>query len=124
LPRLTIDFLPDYSDEQILAELRRIAVLLGKGTLTKRDVQEHGRVSHSAVVRRFGSLRAALQNAGLKAERFMKPTDDEILDILVELWVRCLESAGRRPQRMIWRDLGIGSPTIRLRVGLVPGVPR
>jgi hypothetical protein len=83
----------------MLAELRRIASMTGKTTVTKQDLVQNGRVSHSAVVRRFGSLRVALEKAGLTSARFMKATDDELLDILIELWVRALESNGRHPVR-------------------------
>ena len=56
----------------LLAELRRIAKTTGETTVSKVDIKRLGRVSHSAVVRRFGSLRKALDLAGLKSRRFMK----------------------------------------------------
>ena len=61
-----------------------------------------GHVSYSLVCKRFGSLRRALQLAGLAPQRFMKATDEELLEILVELWEQVLEKEGRTTQR---RDL-------------------
>ena len=77
-----IDFLVEYDDESILAEVRCIAKATGSNTVTKGDLRQIGRVSHSAVVRRFGSLRQALSLAGLKSGRFMKATDEELLAII------------------------------------------
>jgi hypothetical protein len=48
-------------------------------------------------VRRFGSLRKALEKIGFKAERFTKPHKQELLNILIGLWEQTLEKEGRRP---------------------------
>lgn len=99
MKRPVIDFLVQYDDESILAELRRIAQVTGSETITKVDIQNIGRVSYSAVVKRFGSLRHALARAGLSSTRFMKATDDELIGIIIELWQQVLEKEGRTPQR-------------------------
>ena len=102
MKRLPIDFLAEYDDASVLAELRRLADASASGSVTKVDIEQDGRVSYTLVVRRFGSLRRALQLAGLQPSRFMKASDDELLVLLVELWSRVLEEQGRTPQR---RDL-------------------
>jgi hypothetical protein len=79
MKRFAIDFLTDYDDETLLDELRRIARVTGSNTVTRAQINEVGRVSHSALVRRFGPLRRACKLAGLKSSRFMKATDDELL---------------------------------------------
>lgn len=94
-----IDFLESYDDQSVLSELKRIASLCGKGTVTKADIKRSGRVSYDTVCRRFGSLRRALQLAGLTPQRFMNATDDELLEMLVELWEQILEKEGRTPQQ-------------------------
>lgn len=102
-----------------MAELRRIAEARGSTTVTKDDIKSIGRVSHSAVVKRFGSLRHALELAGLKSERFMKGTDEELLGILINLWQQTLEKEGRTPQRDDLRKYGffISDDTITRRFG-------
>jgi len=62
-----IDFLPEYTDEALLNELRRIAALLPAGKpLTKPAFAEHNpKVSHSTLRRRFGGWKEALDKAGL-----------------------------------------------------------
>jgi hypothetical protein len=83
MARLEIDFLTDYDNASVLAELQRIAKVTNSETVTKADIKRVGRVSHSVVVRRFGSLRRALQLAGLRATRFIKPTDGELIAIII-----------------------------------------
>jgi hypothetical protein len=114
-----IDFLVEYDDESILAELRRIAKAMGSDTVTKADLRRLGRVSHSAVVRRFGSLRQALALAGLKSGRFMKATDEELLAIVINLWQQVLEKEGRTPQKDDLRAYGfpVSDDTITRRFG-------
>jgi hypothetical protein len=117
--RPEIDFLVEYDDQALLAELRRIADLKRADTVTKADLKSVGRVSHSALVRRFGSLRHALTLAGLKSGRFMKATDEELLGILIDLWQQTIEKEGRRPQKDDLAKCGfpVSSDTITRRFG-------
>ena len=85
MARLQIDFLTDYNDEPLLEELRRIAKVTGSKSVTKSQIKNIGRVSHSAIVRHFSSLRRTFQLAGLEVQRFTKATDEELLAFLVEL---------------------------------------
>jgi len=114
-----IDFLVDYDDQSLLAELRRIAEVTGSDPVTKADLKKYGRVSHSTVVRRFGTLRHALIQAGLKGGRFMKATDEELLAILISLWQQTLEQKGRTPQKDDLKRYGfvVSDDTIARRFG-------
>lgn len=119
MKRPEIDFLIEYDDESLLAELRRIAEATGSTTVTKADLQKIGRVSHSAVVRRFGTLRHALALAGLRPGRFMKPTDEELLSIMIDLWQQVLEKEGRTPRKDDLKAYGfaVSDDTIARRFG-------
>lgn len=99
MPEFKIDFLESYDDEAIVAELKRIAALCCKNTVTKADIQAHGRLSYAVVNKRFGSLRKALEAAGLSPQRYMEATEEEMLTVLVNLRELTLEKEGRRPQR-------------------------
>jgi HNH endonuclease/Homing endonuclease associated repeat len=99
MARLEIDFLTEYDDASLLAELRRISEVTGSATVTKADIRKIGRVSHSTVIRRFGSLRHAMHMAGLKSGRFMNPTQEELLAIIISLWQQVVEKEGRTPQK-------------------------
>ena len=67
MSRYEIDFLPEYTDEALLGELRRIAALLPAGEpLTKTALRQHSpKVSESTLRRRFGGWKEALVKAGL-----------------------------------------------------------
>ncbi len=103
---LSVNFLENYDDELLVSELRRLASSLQKNTVTKRDIEANGRISYSLIVKRFGSLRQALQAADLVPQRFMKASDAELLEILVELWEKVLEQEGRLPHRTDLKDHG------------------
>ncbi len=63
--KFELDRLPDYSDDALLAELRRVANIVGKGKLTVADFSRHSKAGVTTFRRRFGSWRAALHAAGL-----------------------------------------------------------
>lgn len=100
------DFVESYDRESIISELRRLARVLGKSTLSRRDIDSHARLSSGVVIKRFGSLRRALQEAELRPTRFMKATDEELCSVLIELWTLTLEKHGRSPMRRELRDYG------------------
>lgn len=103
MAKFEIDFLSDYNNDAIAEELKRIASKLGKSTVSKNDIETHGKLSYSVVNKRFGSLRQALEFAGLTPQRYMNATDSELLKILIDLWETTIEKEGRTPQR---KDLG------------------
>jgi hypothetical protein len=119
MQRLEIDFLTEYDDKSLLAELRRIAKVVGSDVITKAHIKRVGRVSYSALARRFGTLRRACELAGLKSQRFMKATDDELLVHVVSLWQQVLEKEGRTPQRRDLRAYGfpVSGDTVIRRFG-------
>ena len=119
MTRLEIDFLTEYDDASLLAELRRVATATGSDTVTKADLKRIGRVSHSAVVRHFGSLRHALHLAGLKSIRFMKATDEELIAIIIDLWQQVLKKEGRTPQQKDLKKYGfsVSNDTMNRRFG-------
>ncbi len=103
-----LDRLADYSPGALLAELRRVAALVGGPTLTIGQFEARSRVSYSALWRHFGGWRQALERAGLgdrysgrpvtakmrrKAGRRM--SDAELLD--------ALRAAARRKQTRVLR---------------------
>jgi len=119
MAKFEVDFLPEFSEHALIEELQRLARTLGKDTLSRRDIDQHGKMSSAVVLKRFGSLRHALQAAGLRPTRFMKASDAELLDLLEEVWVTSLERFGRRPERADLKVLGrpVSADTIVRRFG-------
>jgi uncharacterized protein YuzE len=60
-----INRLPDYSDDALLNELRRVASIVNKDKLTIEDFKKHSRVNVTTLRRRFGSWPSALEKATL-----------------------------------------------------------
>jgi len=58
------------------------------------------------VLKKFGSLRKALQEAGLTPIRFNKATKDELCSMLIQLWTQTLEKHGRSPYRSELKSFG------------------
>jgi len=119
MAQLPVDFLAEYDDASVLAEVRRLAEMHGSDNVTKAQIERSGRVSYSLIVKRFGSLRRALELAGLRPARFMNASDEELLTILVELWQRVLEKEGRTPQRKDLKAYGysVSGDTVLRRFG-------
>ncbi len=103
---LEIDVVASYDREALIQELRRIARALGKQTLSWREINSHGRISSATVIKRFGSLRKALQESGLIPGRFRHATDEELCSILIQLWTQTLEKHGRSPYGRELRAFG------------------
>jgi 5-methylcytosine-specific restriction endonuclease McrA len=65
MPRYEMDMLPEYTDEAILAEIRRVARLAPDGPLTRRTFDRLARANSQTPVSRFGGWGRALAKAGL-----------------------------------------------------------
>ena len=63
MPR--VPFVPAYDDEDLLAELRRVAAVLPEGPITERQLADRTGVSVHTMLRRFGSWHEVLVRAGL-----------------------------------------------------------
>ncbi len=75
------------STEQVLAEIRRVAQLLGRTELTSQDLREHALIGVDAIRRRFGSLKGAIRNAGLQESAHgRRYTDEECFENLLRVW--------------------------------------
>jgi hypothetical protein len=84
----------DLRDEDLLAELRRIAQALGRNDLTIDDINSHSIVGQGIFRKRFGTTRIAMERAGLTVRpQSRRYTDDECFENLYEVW----RHYGRRP---------------------------
>lgn len=82
------------SDEEILDDLRRVAQVLGKETVTYGEYREHGKCSPSTLVRRFGTWNSGLERAGLLIKVQKEISDNDLFENLEKMWIQL----GRQPR--------------------------
>ena len=85
------------SDEELIADVKRVASLLKKESLSCKDYTEHGRYSYNTVKNRFGSWNEVLRRAGLSVENGRLKYHDycENDDVLFRDMRRVAELLGR-----------------------------
>ncbi len=82
--------------DEIIAELRRVAVSLGVSSLTRQQFQEYGRISVKTVEYKFGTWNQAIEAAGLVPT---KTGAQNVLldeDLLQEI-IRLTKEIGKQP---------------------------
>ena len=83
------------SDDELLAELRRVAQFLGKSSVRYEELRSHSRYSSRLIERRFGSWNNALSAAGLEVTQRVNIPVIEFFENMEQVW-RLL---GRQPSR-------------------------
>lgn len=63
--KFELNRLPIRDKESILAEIRRVAQLVHAHVFSYKKFNKHSKVSYSTVLKRFGSWKNALTQAGL-----------------------------------------------------------
>lgn len=94
--------LSDYSEENILNELKRVAKLLNKNTVGYEDMGKHGRCSTSVYEKKFGSWNNALLKAGLEISHRQNIPSGELLAEMETLW----NKLGKQPTYDEMDELG------------------
>jgi len=94
--------LSDYSEESLLNELRRVAKMLNKNTLTKDDFDQYGRACAAEIQRKFGSWNNGLKKAGLDIQYVRNIPAVELLAEIERVW----NQLGRQPKREEIERLG------------------
>jgi 5-methylcytosine-specific restriction endonuclease McrA len=83
------------SDEQLIADLKRVAFELSKNSVTRAEQDEKGKFNSSTFRNRFGSWFNALKKAGLQKTRTpMNLPEEELFKNLEEIWIKL----GRQPR--------------------------
>src|SRR3989344_7023507 len=83
------------SDEELIADLRRVADELKKGSATIDEYNERGKYHSSTLARRFGSWSKVLKRAGLQMNRSpLDISEEELFQNFEEIWIKL----GRQPR--------------------------
>ena len=93
------------SDEDIVADLRRVSADRPSSHLSWHVYKQHGRFGAETVRRRFGTWNAALARAGLSIGKRWRIPDEELFANLESIW----RTLGRQPRRA---DLDVVSSTV------------
>ena len=80
---------------ELVADMRRVAVQIKKNALTIKDYESFGRYAPDTVMRRFGSWNKALLAAGLEKSHDLNIADEPLFENLLTLW----QHYGRQPRR-------------------------
>jgi 5-methylcytosine-specific restriction endonuclease McrA len=81
-------------DDELLAELKRVARSFSKGTVTIDQFNDQAKFHSSTLARRFGSWFKALEAAGLQKTRNLNLTNQQLFENLVSVWLKL----GRQPK--------------------------
>lgn len=79
--------------QEMIDDLKRVALQLGKDTVSGDEYKVHGKFSPSTLIRRFGGWQIALQLAGLKIGLNKNFTDEDLLQEIERVW----RFLGRQP---------------------------
>lgn len=82
------------SDEELIADLKRVATILGTEKITQNIYREHGKYDGTTVGRRFATWNKALESAGLSISN-RQYLDEELFENILALW----QHYGRQPRR-------------------------
>jgi hypothetical protein len=83
------------SEEELIADLQRVAKLLGKEKLTQAQYELHGTYDRSTQEKRFGSWNMALIRADLTISNRINIPDVELFENILKLWLHY----GRQPRK-------------------------
>jgi len=84
----------DVPNKVLIEELRRVAGLLNRSTVTIEQFNEHAKFHSTTLSRRFGSWLKALEAAGLEKSRNLHLTNEQLFENLVAVWLKL----GRQPK--------------------------
>jgi hypothetical protein len=82
------------SDEELIADLRQVALATGTQAVSFRQYQSKGRYASSTQIERFGSWNEALLRAGLEVLVRRDIPDEELFENILTLW----QHLGRQPR--------------------------
>lgn len=89
------DYHRNISDEDLINELQRLAIELGKNTISVAENNERWKYGTTTYIRKFGSWFKALEKAWLEKTRTQTNTsNEELFRNLEEVWIKL----GRQPK--------------------------
>ena len=91
---LLVEHHRNVSDEELIKDLKEVALKLGKDKVTQREYKTLGKYGRRTLIRRFGSWNKSLEKAGLSTTARMNIPEEELFQNLADLW----QHFGRQPK--------------------------
>ena len=89
------DYHRGITDEELIADLKRVALMLNKSSVTRDKQDKKGKFHSATYIRRFGSWHIALEKANLKDNRTpMNLPEEKLFKNLEEIWIKL----GKQPK--------------------------
>lgn len=88
------DYHRNLSNEELLSDLKNVAELLGRNSVTFNEYTENGKYNSSTIMRRFGGWNKALEKAGLQSTKLINILEEDLFKNLEEMWIKL----GRQPR--------------------------
>ena len=85
-------------DEELLADIKRVAGQLGQETITAREYSRTGKYTSGTIMVRFDGWNTALEKAGLTIGMYKNSPDEELFENIQDVWLKL----GRQPK---YRDV-------------------
>lgn len=96
------DYHHNITDSELINDLKRVAILTNKNTVTLDEYNEYGHFSSSTLTRRFGSCFKCLELAELTPSRSrIGITNDELFEEIENIWTKL----GKQPSYAQMRDM-------------------
>ena len=85
MQKYEIEPLNNFSDEEILADIRSVCKALGKSTILQSDYLRNGKFGVKAIRNHFGNFHGALRKLGLEIKRTGYYSDEELFKLCYQL---------------------------------------
>ena len=82
------------SEEDLLSDVRKVAQILKKNTVSVSEYQQHGQFHPTTLMKRFGSWNNTLEKAKLKKGMIFDTSQKDLFNNLEEIWTKL----GRQPK--------------------------
>lgn len=95
----------DIRNEELIADLKRVSISVGKQTVTRAEYDALGRFGATTVVRKLGTWNAAVVAAGLEIANRQNIGVEELFENLADIWA----TLGSQPFGRHMSDRNVGS---------------
>jgi hypothetical protein len=86
------------SEQELIDDLKKVAVELGKDMLANFEYKERGKYGVTTIIRRFGSWNKAIEKAGLQPVKTANHKDEDFYNDIETVWIKL----GRQPK---WSEM-------------------